>query len=260
MKHIFSGIMLGIGVALVIPVCAQAPLMLSYTPQKGSTVYYNGNLVINTGKSVVTISQRYHVTISAVNTDGSFDQTLTYDKYEMKSDQGSQPLPTPPPLTLSYESTGLMKDKTLTSSDPSMDPGIAKILMLTTRPILSAKPVSPGDKWTTTLDDPEVKGQKITVEDTFVKVGMNAGLPVWKVKQTVSAPVSADGTVFTSKNSFVMDAKTGGLIMDIGHVTNLVTLYGNLSADITLVRVPAPGSPGTQDPAKSSTTTLTTGK
>ncbi len=260
MKQITTGIMLGMGVVLALPVCAQTPQMLSYTPQKGSTVYYQGNLVINTGKSELTISQGYHVTVSAVHKDGSFDETLTYDKYNMKTDQGSQPLPTPPPLNLSYDSTGQMEDKTVIPTDPSMDAGIAKILMITTRPILSSKPVSPGDKWTTTIDDPEVKGQKITVEDTFVKQSTHAGQPVWKVKQKVSAPVSADGTVFSSKNTFVMDAKTGGLIMDTGHISNLVTLYGNLSADITLIRIPAPGAPGTQDPGKSNTSTQTTGK
>ena len=74
------------------------------------------------------------------------------------------------------------------------------------------EPVKPGDSWTTEVDNPQVKGKKVTIKTTFVGDDKADGAPALKFKQTLEADTDAADAKLKAETTALLDPTTGQLI------------------------------------------------
>ncbi len=224
---------------------ASPPVKLAYQYQKGASSHYHVSLDVSTGQGGATVSQHYISTISAVDPTGGYSQLLHWTKVVAILGGSPTPLPIPPDVQLKFDNLGKLLTVKTSQPDPTMSPGVAELLIMADRIILPPNPVAVNGTWTTQVEDPQVKGAKVTFTGTYLGLQTRDGKSYWKVKQLMKAPVAADGTSMTATGTALLDPATGALVHETGTVENLPTdAYGVLTAQVTVNLV----QPKTQPP------------
>ncbi len=250
MKLIWTGV---ITACLVIPALgsvaqtpAPTPVKLAYQYQKGTSSHYHVSLDVSTGQGGATVSQHYISTISDVQPDGGYSQLLHWTKFVAVLGGSPTPLPIPPDVKLSFDNLGKLLTVKSSQPDPTMSPGVAELLIMADRIILPPNPVSVNGTWTTQVEDPQVKGAKVTFTGTYLGMQVRNGKSYWKIKQLMKAPVAPDGTAMTATGTALLDPATGALVHETGTVENLPTdAYGVLTAQVTVSMVEPKGQAST---------------
>lgn len=111
------------------------------------------------------------------------------------------------------------------------------LMALTDRIIFPDHPVKPGDTWTTEVDNPQVKGKKITIKTTFVGEEKADGVTVWRVKQSLEADTEVAGNMLKATTTALLDATTGQMIESEQNVKGLPTTNGEMNYTGTTKRV-----------------------
>jgi hypothetical protein len=132
-------------------------------------------------------------------------------------------------LTITYDKAGKLTDFTGLKDGGAIDPNIIRLIAVAHNILLPEKAVKKDDKWETEVDDPAVKGKKMTLKETFLGTEKRDGKDLWKIKQTVEAPADDSGTKFTSELTALLDPANGRLIHSEGSVQGVPTsMYGVL--------------------------------
>jgi hypothetical protein len=95
--------------------------------------------------------------------------------------------------------------------------------------LLPDKAVKSGDTWENQIDNPAVKGKKITIKGTFLGIEKKDGADTWKVKQTVEAETAADGTKLTVEETVFLDPTDGHELKTTEEAKGIPTVYGTLN-------------------------------
>lgn len=240
------------------PAAAPVAVKLAYQYQKGTASPYHVSLDVSTGQGGAQVSQNYVSTISDVAADGGFSQILHWTKEVAILGGSPTPLPIPPDMTLSFDNLGKLLTVKTPEADPTMSVGVSRLLIMADRIILPPNPVAVNGTWTTEMDDPQVKGAKVTFTGTYLGMEVRGGKSYWKVKQQMKAPVAADGTTMTSTGTALLDPATGQLVHETGTIENLPTAaYGVLTAQVTVNLAAPKSAAGTASSAPTATPTGT---
>ncbi len=189
--------------------------------------------------------------IKEIKPDGSVVVEVISDEASFDMGTGPQPLPNPAPITITYDKSGKLKElKGADESSTTFSPDVYQILQMTGHILFPDHPVKSGDNWEALVDDPVVKGKKVTVKDTYSGSEIRDGKTVWKIEQDVTAPVSADGTILNSKVTAYLDPSSGDMIYEKSDITNLPSVnYGMLNWKAKMVLLP----PASTDDKKTDT-------
>jgi hypothetical protein len=174
------------------------------------------------GKDIVltSIDKR---TIKEVKPNGDVVMTSENESNKVELDGAEQPGQPSPPSTVTYSKAGKLIDFNGGAAG-FFDPGVQQLMIVAHSMILPDKPVKKDDTWKTELDDPAIKGKKITLNQTFLGSEKRDGKDLWKIKQTLEAPVDDTGDKASFELTFWLDPANGLLVHSEGSVKDLPSL------------------------------------
>lgn len=107
-----------------------------------------------------------------------------------------------------------------------MSPEAEQLLLVAQDFLLPEKPVKPADTWQYEIANPLLKDHKVTIKATFVGLEKLEETTVWKIKQTLTAPIDAEGDKMVAEMVFQADPATGLLVRSEGTIKSVPSQYG----------------------------------
>src|SRR5262249_19773016 len=144
-------------------------------------------------------------------------------------------IPAGEPTTITVTKTGKVLTHKPEGENPYLSPSTRHLLLIVDRPIFSDKAVKPGDSWTTEIDNPAVKGKKVTVKTTYVGGDKVDGAAAWKLKQTVDA--DTEGGKMSADTTQIIDASNGQVISADQTIKGVPGMMGAMDFKSKLERV-----------------------
>lgn len=143
------------------------------------------------------------------------------------------------PATITFDKSGKLVSFTTNENEGSgfMETPIRKLLAVMTHVYFPSKAVSPADTWQVELDNPAVKGKKVVVKMTFLGVDTVDGVQYWKVKQSASAAVDAEGDKMATEFTYWLDPANGSMVKGEGSEKGVPTQYGPMDLAVKISRV-----------------------
>ena len=187
------------------------PATLARTVKVGDTLRYKGNIAISVGGTDVTVEQNRKHTVKEVKENG--DVVIEVGDEGGKVNIGGTDMDTPAgsPATVTTDKVGkIIAYKAPAEENQYLSPATLHLLQIVDRIIFPDKPVKPGDSWTAEIDNPTVKGKKVTIKTTYTGTDKVEDVAAWKVKQTVDA--DTDAGKFSAEVTAVIESANGQLI------------------------------------------------
>ena len=189
------------------------PVSIVMSPKAGDSVRYKTTLKISVnGNDITVVQTRKHVVKEVKE---SKDVVLAVEEEGGKVEAGGNgtdiPAGTPTAVTVD-KANKVLTFKPEKEENPYLSTAAQHLMALIDHIILPDKPVKPGDSWTTEVDNPQVKGKKVTIKTTFVGDEKADGAPALKFKQTLEADTDAAGAKLKAETTALLDPTTGQLI------------------------------------------------
>ena len=189
------------------------PVSLVMSLKAGDFVRYKTTLKISVQGSDITVEQTRKHVVKEVKENK--DIVLAVEEEGGKVDVGGNgmdiPAGTPTAVTVD-KANKVLTFKPEKEDNPYLSTAAQHLIALIDRIILPDKPVKPGDSWTTEVDNPQVKGKKVTIKTTFVGDEKAAGAPALKFKQTLEADTDTADAKLKAETTALLDPVTGQLI------------------------------------------------
>lgn len=219
-----------LALSLALPVRAADPITLVHTYKEKNAFRYKTTIKIPfQGNEIVSVQTRKD-TVKSVKDDGAVMLSILMESVTV--DMGNGPMDQPTgahPVTLILDKSGKLTDFTMDPTDESpFTPAIVKLVFLIDHVALPDKPVKADDVWQTELDDPAVKGKKVTIKSTFKGIEKKDGVALWKVVQTLEAVAADDGSKLTSEATIYLDPADGHEVYEEDTVKGVPSRYGPL--------------------------------
>lgn len=187
-------------------------LILVMAAKAGDSVRYRTTLKISVGGNDITVEQNRKHVVKEVKENK--DVVLAVEEEGGKVQAGGNdtdiPAGTPTAVTIN-KANKVLTFKPEKEDNPYLSTAAQHLIALIDRVILPDKPVKAGDSWTTEVDNPQVKGKKVTIKTTFVGEDKADGAPALKFKQTLEADTDANAKL-TAETTALLDPATGQLI------------------------------------------------
>jgi hypothetical protein len=91
----------------------------------------------------------------------------------------------------------------------------------TNEPIFSEKPVKKDDTWQVDLENPVVKGKKVTVKATYLGTDKVDGKDLWKIKQSMEADTNSEAKKVSGEFTAWLDPEKGSTVKVEGSMKDL---------------------------------------
>ncbi|NLI00127.1 MAG: hypothetical protein GX446_11635 [Chthonomonadales bacterium] len=168
-----------------------------------------------------------------------------------KVNAGGQELDIPDtgPITVTADKLGRMVKYERPAADMAiLGAEVEQLLAIMQDYILSDKAVKPGEEWKNELPNPAFKDKKVQVKTTFVGMDKLDDAPVWKIRQSVVAPLDANEGKMTADLVFLADPANGHPRVIEGAIKGLPTQYGTVDLKLKATQVPAEKSKPAETP------------
>jgi hypothetical protein len=250
MTATFLSVAAGLAVLTSAPVRADdKPVTIAATYKAADKESYKVELHVTIPQGEVNLTTTSTATVKEIKPNGDVVSELTTDKTVISINGSEMDGPAQPPVTSTHDKLGKLVDmKTDIPDGAFFTPEVARYIVIVNGLILPEKPVVTNDKWETEMDNPMVKGKKITIKDTYLGTDKVDSVDLWKVQQTISTVTDDAGAKSTSDITYWLDPTNGHIVKAEGKVTGIPTTQG-MSVDWTTKRTPAkPDKPA--EPAK----------
>ncbi|MGC8667461.1 MAG: hypothetical protein ACP5VE_05040 [Chthonomonadales bacterium] len=143
------------------------------------------------------------------------------------------------PATITFDKAGKLVSFTTNENEGSgfMETPIRKLLAVMTHVYFPNKAVAPSDAWQTEVDNPAVKGKKVVIKTTYLGTDTLDGVQYWKVKQSASAAVDAEGDKMATEFTYWLDPANGAVVKGEGSQKGVPTQYGPMDLAVKITRV-----------------------
>ncbi len=188
------------------------PAAIVLTRKAKDAVQYKSNLALSVSGTDVTLEQNRKHTVKEIRDTGEL--VILVSDLGGKVTFNGQDMDTPPapPVTVMQTSSGkIISYKPEMDNNPYLSATTQHLIAIAEQIIYPDKPVKPGDSWKTEIDNPQVKGKKVTITTTYVGSDKADGMPAWKVKQTLDADTDSGGKM-TAEITALLDTTNGQLI------------------------------------------------
>ncbi len=244
-----SGILLAIAALGIARAAEDGPSKLVPTIKAGDSYRIKSTISMNVDGSDITVVQTSNYTIKEIKSNGDAVTVKVDEGGIAKVDGEDMATPIGSPVTITTDKFGkLLAFKPDIEENPYITTAALHLLAMADHIVFPDKAVRPNDSWSVEIDNPAVKGKKITIRTTFLGT-ITAGAPAWKVKQTLEADVEG-GAKMTSEFTALLDPSNGQLISADESVKGAPTKMDAVSWTGKLTRVksddksnkkPAPG-------------------
>ncbi len=191
----------------------------------GDSVRYKNTSVIDIGGMEITLEQTQKRTVKDVKESGEITVIVAEEGGKVNFGAGDTEIPPSEPTTIIQAKSGKISSFKPESENMYLSVPTRHLMVLGERVVLPDKPVKAGDSWTTEIDNPAVKGKKVTIKTTYIGPDKVDGAAAWKLKQTMEA--ATEGGKMTAETTSLLDASNGQL----------------LSAELVMKAIPANNGP-----------------
>jgi len=227
-------------VAMGGPVAAQdKAVQLSVSYKAGDVARYKYDITAQVSGTEVPAYRTIKETVKEIKPNGDVVviQQDEGGKYVVNGEDND--LQPEAPATITFDKSGKLVNFTTNENEGSgfMETPIRKLLAVMTHVYLPAKSVAPADSWVTEVDNPAVKGKKVAVKTTYLGTDTVEGVQYWKVKQSASAAVNAEGDKMAVDFTYWLDPATGAMVKGEGTQKGVPTQYGPMDLTVKISRV-----------------------
>jgi hypothetical protein len=187
----------------------------------------------------IVVSENQKQTIKEVKENGDVVEEITDEGSTINIGGMDRDNPAAPPVTVTRDKFGKVKEYKSDNAAGFMTPEVAKIMAMLSSSILTDKALKTNDTWQTELENPAVKEKKVTVKDTYLGLDKVDGKDYWKIKQTTEAVVDADGSKMSYDITVWINPADGDTLKVEGTVKDVPTQVGPITMTITSKAVKA---------------------
>jgi hypothetical protein len=214
--------------ALSVARAGDAEVKLARTYKANDPIQYKSVYKISVGGMDVVRTTVVKDTVKEIKPTG--DVVLATETISDQVEIGGAPMDImDDPITTTYDKTGKITEFKGVNAGGAIGPEVLNLIAVAHNVLLTDKPVKKDDKWETEVDNPVIKGKKITLKETFLGTEKRDGKDLWKVKQTVEAPTDDAGGKLVSEYTALLDPATGQLVHSEGSMKDVPSQYGQLT-------------------------------
>lgn len=202
------------------------PVTLLHSLKAKDTVQYKSSLKLSFGMEVV-LEQNRKYTVKEIKDNEDAVIIVTDLGGKVNVNGSDMPLPASPPITMTQNKQGKLLTYKLEMENPILSESTLFLMALVDRVIFPDKAVKASDTWTTEIENPQVKGKKVTIKTTYVGTEKLESMTVWKIKQTMEADTDGGGKL-TSEATLLLDTTNGQIIESEQSVKGIPTSMGSL--------------------------------
>ena len=209
---------------------AQDAVTLTRKFKEGDVIRFKTvvNATVMGGEAVVTSTAKQ--TVKKVKDNGEITVSIVDEGGKLSFGGMEQDLPAGAEVVETRDKAGkLSKIEFPNGGQEFMTPEVRHLTSLLAEPMLSDKPVKAGDTWTVEVDNPAVKGKKVTFKGTFAGSEKLADSETWKLKQTAEAISDDKGAKIAAETTYWLDPATGQTIKSESAVKGIPTQFGEMS-------------------------------
>lgn len=187
------------------------PVAVAMTRKAKDSVQYKDMITLSLNGTDVALEQNRKHTVKEIKDDGP--TTIIVTDLGGKVTFNGSDMDTPPgsPVTVTQTPTGkILSYKPDMEDNPYLSTTTLHLIALADQIVFPDKPVKPGDSWTTEIDNPQVKGKKVTIKTTYVGADKVDTMATWKVKQTMEA--DTDSGKMTAEITAMLDPANGQIV------------------------------------------------
>ena len=217
----------------------EKPVNLIVTPKVGRVVRMKMTVKLNIMGMDMVMSGVEKETVKAVQPNGDVVLEIVDEGGTMSTGGASQQMPAQAPYTKTLDRFGKTKKSKPYVDDGFTTEGTSKLMDAVTDALLTDRPVRPNDTWQTVVDNPAVKGQKVTIKSVYLGLDRIDGKAYWKIHQTTAAAVNAEGGRLDYEFTEWIDPTTGATFKDDATVKGLPTKAGLMTMQMSAAAVKA---------------------
>ena len=204
------------------------PLKLARTYKLGDNARVKSTIKVSVNGMDIVLTNTVKSTVKEVKKTGEVVELSEPEAGTMTINGAEQPSPAGASITMTFDKSDKLAEYKPSEDGGYFDPGVAQLIAVVHHVILVDKAVKKDDTWETELDDPAVKGKKMTVKDTFLGTEKRDGKELWKIKQTGEPLVDASGGKMPFEFTALLDPANGQLVHSEGSVKQVPTQFGAL--------------------------------
>jgi hypothetical protein len=234
-KRFLIGLMaLGVTLGTASAAHAQDEVNLQYNYKKGDVFRYKLDVIANVMGMEVTVKTGQKMTVKEVKENGDF--VIVYEGEAGVANIGGQEqeMPAQPPFEITISKRGKFVSYNSEAQQGLMSPEIVKLMAVMNENVLPDKAVKAGDTWTTEVDNPAVKNQKVVTKTTFVGIEKVDEVEYWKIKQVSEAATDDSGTKMTQEMTVWLVPGSGHTYKMEGKIKGLPTQFGDMDWTIKM--------------------------
>ncbi len=235
-----AGILASIALASVVAKADDTPVMLKYSAKTGDSQHQQTVIKTNVAGMDIVVKQLSKRLVKDVNDAGDVtslvvDEGVTYTL--AGNDQHQDP---GPDITVKRDKLGKLTDwKPAKDFDnPPIPPEVMRTSEQLYTVVLPTDAVKEKDTWKSEIDNPIYAKMKIKVTGTYLGIEKVDGVDLWKIKQTASVPLDADGNVTTFDGTFWLNPVNGQVVKLDGNVKDMPTAQvGKVTLQVSVSQV-----------------------
>jgi hypothetical protein len=209
--------------ALQVARADDAEVKLAHVYKEKDTARYKQVIKTSVAGMDIVLTAINKDTVKEVKQNGEVLVVHENESSKMELNGAEQPGQATASINYTFDKTGKLVDYKPGDTGGFFDPGIAQLVAIAHTIALPEKPVKKDDKWEIEVDDPAVKGKKMTIKQAFLGTEKHDGKDLWKIKQTLEAPVDDAGGKTTFELTYLLDPATGQTVHAEGSVKDLPT-------------------------------------
>jgi len=189
------------------------PVSIVSSPKVGDAVRYKTILKISIQGNDITVEQTRKHVVKEVKDNKDVVLAVEEEGGKVGAGGNDMDIPAGSPTAVTVDKANkVLTFKPEKEDNPYLSTPCQHLMALIDRIILPDKPVKPGDSWTTEVDNPQVKGKKVTIKTTFVGDGKAGDASALKFKQTLEAATDEKDAMLKAEATALLDPATGQLI------------------------------------------------
>lgn len=186
---------------------------LCWSPKAGDSVRYRTTIKLDIGGNDIVVEQNRRHVVRRIKDSRDVVIVVEEEGGKVIAGGAENAIPAGAPTTITLDKSNKVLEFQVERDDnPYLSAAAQHLIALIDRIVLPEKPVKPGDSWTTEVDNPRVKGRKVTIKSVYVGEDKADGVPVWKIKQTVEADTDESGGKLKAESTARLEAATGQLL------------------------------------------------
>jgi hypothetical protein len=212
---------------------ADDAVTLKYTIKVGDAMHQQ--VVLKVAGVDATAKQTLKSVVKEVKDTGDVTVLETDEGGSFTLNGADTPMDKVPDITIKRDKQGKVTDWKLAMDLPATYPLPVEILRALGQLyniVLPTAAVKEKDTWKLDLDNPVYDKMKIKIENTYVGIEKVDGVDLWKIKQTATVPLDADGNVSTFDGTFWLNPANGQLAKMDGNVKDVPTQLGKFTFSV----------------------------